>query len=103
MCMKISDKFAPRKNKYSRGNNKPFMNKLISRVHISQLRDCYIKKRSEQNSVSQQNNVIKNEKENCANLNEKDIPSNKQRQNKPLGELQINRHKDGLSYSFNQL
>ena len=103
MCMKISDKFAPRKKKYSRGNIIPFMNKLISRVHIRRLRDCYIKKRSEQNRVSYQNNVIKNEKENYANLNEKDIPSNKQRQNKPLGELQINRHKDGLSYSFNQL
>ena len=35
MCMKISDKFAPRKKKYSRGNNIPFMDKLISRVHIS--------------------------------------------------------------------
>ena len=34
ICMKSLDKFAPRKKKYSRGNNMPFMNKLLSRAHM---------------------------------------------------------------------
>ena len=47
--MKSLDKFAPRKKKYSRGNNVPFMNKLLSLGHIkrTRLRNCYLKKRSE--------------------------------------------------------
>ena len=45
--MKTLDKFAPRQNKYSRGNNILFMNKSLSR-----LRNCHRKKRSEQNRLS---------------------------------------------------
>ena len=52
--MKTLDKFAPRKNKYSRGSNMPFMNKSLSRVQVerTRLRNWYLKKRSEQNRLS---------------------------------------------------
>ena len=45
ICMKSLDKFAPRKKKYSRGNNMPFMNKLLSRAHMKRTwrRNCYLK------------------------------------------------------------
>ena len=65
----------------------PFMNKLISRAHMkrTQLRNCYIKKRSEQNRLSyvkQRNYCVsllrKNKKDYYANLNVKDIVNNKQ-------------------------
>ena len=51
--MKTLDKFAPRKRKYSRGTNMPFMNKLLSSAYIkrTQLRNCYLKKRSKRNRV----------------------------------------------------
>ena len=51
--MKPLDKFAPRRKKYSRGNNMPFMNKLLSRAHMkrTRLRNGYLKKRSEQNRI----------------------------------------------------
>ena len=54
ICMKTLDKFAPRKNKYSRGSNMPFMNKSLSRVQVerTRLRNWYLKKRSEQNRLS---------------------------------------------------
>ena len=44
--MKTLDKFAPRKKKYSQGNNMPFMNKSLSRAHMkrTRLRNCYLKK-----------------------------------------------------------
>ena len=56
ICMKSLDKFAPRKKRYSRGNNMPFMNKLLSCAHMKRtwLRNCYLKKRSERS----ENNVI---------------------------------------------
>ena len=45
ICMKSLDKFAPCKRKYSRGNNMPFMNKLLSRAHMKRKRlgNCYLK------------------------------------------------------------
>ena len=86
--MKAPDKFAPRKKKYSRGNNMPFMNKLLSRAHMkrTRLRNCYLKKRSEQNRLSyvkQRRNYCvsllrKTKKDYYANLNVKDIVDNKQ-------------------------
>ena len=92
ICM---NKFAPRKKKYSRGNNMPFMNKLLSRAHMkrTRLRNCYLKKRSEQNRLSyvkQRNYCVsllrKTKKDYYANLNVKDIVDNKQfwRTVKPL-------------------
>ena len=52
--MKALNKFATRKKKYSRGSNMPFMNNSLSRAHmkISRLRNCCLKKRSEQNILS---------------------------------------------------
>ena len=93
--MKTLGKFTPRKKKYSRGNNMPFMNKLISRAHMerTRLRNCYLKKRSEQNRpsyVKQRNYCIsllrKTKKDYYANLNVKYIVDNKQfwRTVKPL-------------------
>ena len=93
--MKSLDKFAPRRKKYSRGNNMPFMNKLLSRAHMkrTRLRNCYLKKRSEQNRLSyvkQRNYCVsllrKTKKDYYANLNVKDIVDNKQfwRTVKPL-------------------
>ena len=85
--MKSLDKFAPRRKKYSRGNNMPFMNKLLSRAHMkrTRLRNCYLKKRSEQNRLSyvkQRNYCVsllrKTKKDYYANLNVKHIVDNKQ-------------------------
>ena len=87
ICMKSLDKFARRKKKYSRGNNIPFMNKLLSRAHMkkTRLRNCYLKKRSEQNRLSyvkQRNNYVsllrKTKKDYYAILNVKDVVDNKQ-------------------------
>ena len=72
-----------------------FMNKLLSRAHMkrTRLRNCYLKKRSEQNRLSyvkQRNYCVsllrKNKKDCYANLNVKDIVDNKQfwRTVKPL-------------------
>ena len=71
------------------------MNKLLSRAHMkrTRLRNCYLKKRSEQNRLSyvkQRNNCVsllrKTKKDYYANLNVKDIVDNKQfwRTVKPL-------------------
>ena len=87
ICMKSLDKFAPRKKKYSRSNNMPFMNKLLSRAHMkkTRLRNCYLKKRSEQNRLSyvkQRNYCVsllrKTKKDYYAKLNAKNIVDNKQ-------------------------
>ena len=95
ICIKTLDKFAPRKKKYSRGNNMPFMNKSPCRAHMKRirLRNCYLKKRSEQNRLSyikQRNYCVpllrKTKKDYYANLNVNDIVDNKQfwRTVKPL-------------------
>ena len=83
--MKSLDKFAYRKKTYSGGNNIPFMNKLLSRAHMkrTRLRNCYLKKRSEQNRLSyvkQRNYCVsllrKTKKDYYSNV--KDIVNNKQ-------------------------
>ena len=95
ICIKTLDKFAPRKKKYSRGNNMPFMNTSLCRAHMkrTRLRKCYLKIRSEQNRLSyvkQRNCCVsllrKTKKDYYANLNVKDIVDNKQfwRTVKPL-------------------
>ena len=52
--MKTLDKFALRQKKYSKGNNMPFINKSLSSAHMkrTRLRNCFLKKRSEQNRPS---------------------------------------------------
>ena len=86
VCVKPLDRFAPYKKKYLRGNNMPFMNKSLSRVFMrrSQLRNKYLKKRSETNRLAyakQRNYCVsllrKTKKDYYANLNEKDIADNK--------------------------
>ena len=54
ICIKTLDKFAPEKKKYSRSNNRPFMNKSLCRAHMkrTRLRNCFLKKHSEQNRLS---------------------------------------------------
>ena len=95
ICMKSLDKVSLQKKKYSRGNNMSFVNKLLSRAHMkrTRLRNCYLKKRSEQNRLSyvkQRNYCVsllrKTKKDYYANLNVKDIVDNKQfwRTVKPL-------------------
>ena len=85
--MKSLDKFPPRKKKYSTGNNMPFLDKLLSRAHMkrTRLKNCYLKKRSEQNRLSyvkQRNYCVsllrKTRKYYYSNLNVKDIVNNKQ-------------------------
>ena len=84
--VKTLDRSAPYKKKYLRGNNMPFMNKSLSRAFMrrSQLRNKYLKKRSETNILAyakQRNFCVsllrKTKKEYYANLNEKDIADNK--------------------------
>ena len=52
--MKTLYKFSPQKNKYSRGNNMPFMCKLPSPAHMKRipLINCYILKHSGQKRPS---------------------------------------------------
>ena len=54
ICIKTLDKSAPRKKKYSRGNNMTFINKSLSGAHMkrTRLRKCCLKKCSEQNRLS---------------------------------------------------
>ena len=56
--IKTLDKFAPRKKKYSRGNNTPFMNKSVCRAHMKRTRLRNLKNRSEHNRLSYVKNVI---------------------------------------------
>ena len=37
-CIGVLDKLTPQKNKYNRGNNMPFMNKLLARAHMKRSR-----------------------------------------------------------------
>ena len=50
ICRNTLDRFAPRKKKYIRGNNAPFMNKTLSKeiMKRSNLRNKYLKSRSEE-------------------------------------------------------
>ena len=51
VCMNTLDQMAPRKRKYIRGNNMPFLHKELSSAHKkrTQLRNRYLRKRSYQN------------------------------------------------------
>ena len=51
ICMNTLDQMAPRKRKYIRGNNMPFLHKELSSAHKkrTQLRNRYLRKRSYQN------------------------------------------------------
>ena len=86
VCVKTLDRFALYKKKYLRANNMPFMNKSLSRAFMgrSQLRNKYLKKRSETNRLAyakQRNFCVsllrKTKKDYYANLNERDIADNK--------------------------
>ena len=81
-CLETLDKQAPRKQKYVRGNQSPFMNKTISKAIMdrSRLRNNYIRMSSEENKklYNKQRNycvslIRKTKKEYYSNLNEKDI------------------------------
>lgn len=86
-CLNALDKFAPKKEKYSRENNKLVVNKsLKSSMKRSRHRDRQIlKNRSEFNKISynKQRNLWvsflrKTKRNHCFDLNEKDDTDNKQ-------------------------
>ena len=86
ICVNTLDIFAPRKKKYLRGNNMPFMNKNLVNAHKKQtrLRNKFLKNRTESNRVSynkQRNFCVsllrKAKKDYYGNLNEKDVIDNK--------------------------
>ena len=94
MYVKTLDELAPQKKKYSRGNNKPFINKTIKKAFMkrSRLGNVYLKIRSDnKREYNKQRNYClsllgKTKTNYYANLNEKDLTDNKQfwRTLKPL-------------------
>ena len=67
ICMNTLDQMAPRKRKYIRGNNMPFLHKELSSAHkkrtqevLYRLRNRYLRKRSYQNkrSYTKQRNFV---------------------------------------------
>ena len=58
--MKVLDWHAPKKTKTVRGNNAPFMNKVLSKafMHRSKLKNQYNKTPNEKTKVCTENNVI---------------------------------------------
>ena len=87
ICIKTLDELAPQKKKYSRGKNMPFINKTIKKVFMtrSRLRNIYLKNPSDnkKHKYNKQTNysvsLLQKSKTNYyANLNEKDLTSNKQ-------------------------
>ena len=86
VCIEVLNQHAPRKKKYVRGNNKPFLNKALSKAIMqrTKLRNKSLKDPSAANkfSYSKQRNwcvllLRKEKKKHFANLNEKDIADNK--------------------------
>ena len=86
ICHRVLDKHAPRKKKYIRGNNKPFMTKALSKAIMqrTRLRNKFLKNPTNQNRLSytkQRNFCLsvlrKEKKEYFANLSEKDITDNR--------------------------
>ena len=78
-CIRILDIHAPRKQKYSRGNHMPFMNKALSKeiMRRTRLRNKFLKDRSEENKkkYSKQRNYCvslmrKSKSDSFGNLNE---------------------------------
>ena len=87
ICIKTLDELAPKKKKYSRGNNMPFINKTIKTAFMkrSRFRNIYLKNRSDNNKreYNKQRNycvslLCKTKTNYFANLNEKDLTENKQ-------------------------
>ena len=81
-CHSVINDHAPRKKKYIRGNNKPFMTKAFSRAVMqrTRLRNISLKNPSEENKLlynKQRNFCVsllrKEKKEYFAKINEKDI------------------------------
>ena len=86
ICHEVLNKHAPRKKKYIRGNNKPFMTKALSKAIMQRtcLRNKFLKNPTNQNRLSYKKQIkfclsllIKEKKEYFANLNEKDITNNR--------------------------
>ena len=86
ICHEVLNKHASRKKKYLRGNNKPFMNKVLSKAIMqrTRLRNKFLKNPTNQNRLSytkQRNFCLsllrKEKKEYFENLNEKDITDNR--------------------------
>ena len=86
VCNEVLNQHPPRKKKYVRGNNKPFMNNALSTAIIqrTKLRNIFMKDPSAANkfSYSKQRNwcvslLRKEKKKHFANLNKKDITDNK--------------------------
>ena len=81
ICHSVLNDHAPRKKKYIRGNNKPFMTKAFSRVVMqrTRLRNKFLKNPSEENKLrynKQRNFCVsllrKEKKEYFAKINESD-------------------------------
>ena len=86
VCIEVLNQHAPRKKKYVRGNNKPFMTKALSKAIMqrAKLRNKFLKDPSAANKFSYNKTrnwcislLRKEKKKYFANLNEKDITDNK--------------------------
>ena len=86
ICRNTLDRFAPRKKKYIRGNNAPFMNKTLSKeiMKRSNLRNKYLKSRSEEDRqrFRKQRNLCvsllrKTKRSYYSNLNKKNVIDNR--------------------------
>ena len=86
ICHEVLNKHAPRKKKYIRGNNKPFMTKALSKTIMqrTRLRNKFLKNPTNQNRLSYTNQINfcssllrKEKKEHFANLNEDDLTDNR--------------------------
>ena len=87
ICLRALDECAPRKKKYIRANNSPFMNRNILRAIMicSRLRNKFLRNKTPENrfAYNQQRNfcvslIRKTKIEYFSNLNEKNITDNKQ-------------------------
>ena len=86
ICQKVLNHHAPRKRKYIRGNNKPFMTKALSKAIMqrTRFRNKFLKNPTTENRLiyNRQGNFClslqrKEKTEYFANLNEKDITDNR--------------------------
>ena len=86
MCQSMLDQYAPRKQKYARGNDMPFMNKTLSKeiMKRTKLRNKFLKERTDENKkryTSERNYCVlllkKTKKTYHNSLNEKDVSDNK--------------------------
>ena len=86
ICMDALDQYAPCKQKYTRGNHLPFMNKTISReiMKRTRFRNQFLKNRTDENKsryTKQRNYCVsllrKTKAQNYSNLDEKNVADNK--------------------------